>query len=57
MQEIVESVKRATGMIGKIATATQEKMAGTEQINISALEVQFIPSISARLLRGFLLTR
>jgi methyl-accepting chemotaxis protein len=33
MQEVVESVKRVTGVIGEIASASQEQTAGIEQIN------------------------
>jgi uncharacterized phage infection (PIP) family protein YhgE len=33
MQEVVDSVKRVTGVIGEIASASQEQTAGIEQIN------------------------
>jgi methyl-accepting chemotaxis protein len=49
MQEIVESVKRVTDIIGEIMTASQEQTSGIEQINQAIIQMDDVTQQNASL--------
>jgi methyl-accepting chemotaxis protein len=49
MNEVVESVKRVTDVIGEIAAASQEQSAGIDQINIAITEMDDVTQQNAAL--------
>jgi len=49
MQEVVDSVQRVRGIIGKISTASQEQSAGIEQINEAVVQMDNVTPQNAAL--------
>jgi methyl-accepting chemotaxis protein len=49
MQEIVESVRRVTDIMGEISSATQEQTAGIEQINVAIAQMDQVTQQNASL--------